>query len=145
MDKGHGHTKGHGATADGLGPAENYSARAHPEYVVLDIGEEFGALIVHTSAEMHGIEVEISPAERDASRTHKEVLERSMNGRPAYTAVFDKLSEGEYTLWVNDIARARQVTIKGGEIGEVDWTTPGMTRGWAGSSSVIEPGDPEAS
>jgi hypothetical protein len=99
--------------------AENYSARA---------------LIVHTDAEMHGTEVEISPAERDHSRTHKDVLERSINGRAAYTAVFDRLTQGEYTLWVGDMARARKVMITGGEIAELDWTTaPGTTRGLATS------------
>jgi hypothetical protein len=121
----------HGSGSDHA-HAENYTARAHPEYVVLDIGEHFGALIVHTDAEMHGTEVEISPAERDDSRTHKDVLERSINGQAAYTAVFDKLTQGEYTLWVGDVARARKVRITGGEIAELDWTTaPGTTRGLA--------------
>lgn len=38
-----------------------YADRPHPEYVVLDIGGECGALILHTDPEMHGVEVEISP------------------------------------------------------------------------------------
>ena len=78
---------------------------------------------MHTGAEMHGVEIEISLADRDDGRTHKEVLERSINGRPAYTAVFDKLAEGRYTLWIDDVARAREVPIAGGEIAELDWTT----------------------
>jgi hypothetical protein len=126
----------HGSGGDNA-HAENYSARAHPEYIVLDIGGHFGALIVHTDAEMHGTEVEISPAERDHSRTHKDVLERSINGRAAYTAVFDRLTQGQYTLWVDDVARAREVTINGGEIAELDWTTaPRATRGLAASGGL---------
>jgi hypothetical protein len=101
---------------------ESYAARAHPEYIVLDIGEEFGALIVHADAELHGVEVEISPAGRDESRSHKEVLERTINGRPAFTAVFDKLEQGRYTLWTDGVPRARAVPITGGEIAELDWT-----------------------
>lgn len=66
-----------------------YADRPHPEYVVLDIGDRLGALIIHTDAELHGVEVEISPAGHDGRRSHKEVLERSMNGRPAYTAAFE--------------------------------------------------------
>ena len=33
---------------------EDYAARAHPETVVLDIGEDYGALIIHSEASMHG-------------------------------------------------------------------------------------------
>lgn len=101
---------------------EDYAARAHPETVVLDIGGEYGALIIHADPELHGTEIEISPAGRDRSRSHKEVLERSIAGRPAFTAVFDKITQGRYTLWVDDVARARGVRIAGGEIAELDWT-----------------------
>jgi hypothetical protein len=106
-------------------PAENYSARPHPEFVVLDIGEDVGALIVHTDGDMHGMEVEISPAGDDARRSHKDVLERSINGRPAFTAVFDGLKAGAYTLWTGGDARTRDVIIEGGEIAELDWSARG--------------------
>jgi hypothetical protein len=110
----HGH--GHGASE------ESHAARRHPEHVVLDIGEDIGALIVHTGAAMHGVEVEISATGHDDERTHKDVLEREINGRPAYTAVFDKLSEGPYTLWVDDVARARDVVVTGAAVAELDWS-----------------------
>jgi hypothetical protein len=102
--------------------AENYSARAHPEHVVLDIGGDVGALIINTHAGMHGLEVEISATGQDDCRTHKDVLEREINGRPAYTAVFDKLQEGTYTLWVDDFARAREVLVSGACVAELDWS-----------------------
>jgi hypothetical protein len=102
-------------------PHEHYSARKHPEFVVLDIGDDLGALIVHADPEMHGVEVEISPALRDEVRSHKEVLERSIDGRPAFTAVFDGLETGNYTLWVDGQARARDVVIEGGAVAELDW------------------------
>ena len=70
---------------------EHYSARPHPEFVVLEIGDELGALIVHTGPDMHGVEIEISPSSEEESRTHKQVLERVTRGLPAYTAVFDRL------------------------------------------------------
>jgi hypothetical protein len=107
------HTHGH----------EAYSARAHPEFVVLEIGGDLGALIVHADPALHGVEVEISPASDDARRSHKEVLERRIAGRPAYTAVFDGLSSGRYTLWVNGRALARGVDVNGCEISELDWRT----------------------
>jgi hypothetical protein len=101
---------------------ENHAARAHPEYVVLDIGAEFGALIVHADAELHGVEVEISRTGEASDRQHKDILERSINGRPVYTAVFDQLEQGRYTLWTHGVPRARRVAVTGGEIAELDWT-----------------------
>jgi hypothetical protein len=100
---------------------EAHAARRHPEYVVLDIGDDVGALIVHADAKLHGVEVEISPAGRDDDRSHKDVLERSIDGRAAYTAVFDQLVAGTYTLWTHGVARTRGVVITGGEIAQVHW------------------------
>ena len=102
-------------------PHESYSGRTHPEFVVLDIGDNVGALIVHTDPDMHGVEVEISAAGKDRDRSHKEVLERSMDGQPAFTAVFDGLDVGTYTLWSSDEAVTRGVEVRGGVITEVDW------------------------
>ena len=100
---------------------EQYAARPHPEFVVLELGEDVGALIVHTDAALHGTEVEISPASDDECRSHKDVLERRLGGEPAFTAVFDGLTEGEYTLWVGGRPRARDVRIAGGAVVELDW------------------------
>jgi hypothetical protein len=102
-------------------PHEHYAGRSHPEFVVLEIGEDLGALIVHTDAHMHGIEVEISPTDDDCARSHKEVLERTVGGRPAFTAVFDRLPGGTYTLWTGGVARTRGVAVAGGEISELSW------------------------
>ena len=117
----HHHDHGHGHNHEARG--ENHAARRHPEHVVLDIGGDIGALIVHTGAHMLGVEVEISATGQDDDRTHKDVLEREINGSPAYTAVFDNIPEGSYTLWVDDVAQAREVIVTGGAIGELDWST----------------------
>jgi hypothetical protein len=98
-----------------------YADRKHPEFVVLDIGGDRGALIVHTGVELHGVEVEISPTGDDDARTHKQVLERSSSGAPDYTLVYESLAAGSYTLWVEDVARAREVEITGGRITQLDW------------------------
>jgi hypothetical protein len=101
---------------------ENHAARRHPEHVVLDLGGDIGALILHTHAEMLGVEVEISATGEDDRRSHKDVLEREISGRPAYTAVFDNVREGTYTLWVDDVARERDVLVSGGVVSELDWS-----------------------
>src|SRR5260221_14525732 len=100
---------------------ELYSARKHPEFVVLEIGEGVGALIVHADREPQGVESEISPAEDDGRRSHKEVLERDAGGKSAYTAVFDQLPAGTYTLWSEGVARVRGVDVAGGQIAELNW------------------------
>lgn len=104
-------------------PHEHYAARSHPEFVVLEIGEGVGALILHTGPEMHGVEVEISPAEDDSRRSHKQVLERFIGGRPAYTAVFDQLPTGRYTLWSDGAPRVRNVVVGAEEIAQLTWPT----------------------
>jgi hypothetical protein len=103
---------------------EIYSGRAHPEFVVLEIGDDVGALIVHAGRETHGLEIEISPADDDGCRSHKEVLERGSGVKPAYTAVFDRLPAGTYTLWSEGVARVRGVSVSGGQIVELDWPAP---------------------
>jgi hypothetical protein len=124
----HDHSHDHDGHSHGAG-AENYSARRHPESVILDIGGEMGALIVHTDADMHGVEVEISATGHDDQRAHKDVLEREINGRPAFTAVFDKVRDGSYTLWVDGLARTRGVIVTGGAVAELDWTAPTLDPG----------------
>jgi hypothetical protein len=126
------HSHGHShEVSEGLSHGaseENHAARRHPEHVVLDIGQDIGALIVHTEAGMLGVEVEISATGQDNRRTHKDVLEREINGGPAYTAVFDKIREGTYTLWVDNVARARDVVVTGGAVAELDWSAEPAAR-----------------
>jgi len=34
---------------------------------------------------------------------------------------YDNLAEGDYTLWIDDVAKARGVRVTGGEIAELEW------------------------
>lgn len=119
MSHGNGsHTHRHG---DQVHVVEEYAARKHPEFVVLDIGDDVGALIVHTDPDMHGVEIEISPVGDDGRRSHKQVLERNIDHHPAFTAVFDGLPAGAYTLWMEGLARARGVIVEASAVAELDW------------------------
>ncbi len=117
---GHDHNHDH---HDHPHPHEEYAARSHPELVVLEIGDDLGAVIVYTDPELHGKEIEISRSGEDARRSHKDVLERRQAGAPSFTAVFDKVEAGAYSLWVDDVARVREVVVAGGTITELDWRT----------------------
>ncbi len=102
---------------------ENHAGRPHPEYVVLELGGDVGALIVYADPELHGSKIEISRQDNDGRRAHKDVLERSLDGRPTYAAVFDLLNQGASTLWLDDTPRSRGVPVAAGRITELDWRT----------------------
>ncbi|MDO9357155.1 MAG: hypothetical protein Q7T55_25880 [Solirubrobacteraceae bacterium] len=98
--------------------------RPHPEPVVLNIGGELGALVVHWNADEIDTPIEISLAGQDAVRSHQHVLERPLGGQTFYAAVFDSIAQGPYTLWVGGEVRAREVVVSGGEVTELHWETP---------------------
>ena len=93
------------------------------QQVVLDLGGGVGALIVHTDPALLGAEVEISPAGDDADRQHKEVLRRALGAATVHVLVYDNLPEGDYTLWIDDLPKARGVHVEGGSVAELDWRT----------------------
>ncbi len=99
---------------------EEYVERVHTEALILNIGQEIGALIVYTRPELCSREIEVSLRGSDARRTHTNVHERQISGRTVFAAVFQELRAGDYTLWRNGQADGT-VTIVGGEVREVDW------------------------
>jgi hypothetical protein len=92
--------------------------RAQP--VVLELGGDIGALIVHTPTELLGAEIEISPAGEDGNRQHKQVLRRLLGREAATVLVYDNLPAGEYTLWFDEAAPLRGVRVEGGRVAELD-------------------------
>jgi hypothetical protein len=97
----------------------DHSTDARPEHVMLDLGQGVGALVLHTGAELHGVEVEISPAGRDGERSHKQVHERPVAGQTLYGAVFESLPAGEYTLWLDDEPLRREVAVTDAVVTEI--------------------------
>jgi hypothetical protein len=96
--------------------------RPHPEPVVLDIGGNVGALVVYAGADLIDTPVELSPTGDDDARSHQHVLERPAPDGTTYAAVFDKITEGSYTLWLHGQPRVRDFTINGARVAEVDWS-----------------------
>jgi hypothetical protein len=103
--------------------SEEPVARPHPEPVVLDIGGKNGALIVYADEALIDTPVEVSPAASVSDRFHQHILERPMPDGTTFAAVFDKITEGKYTLWLHGEPRVRDFEITGGEVAEVDWST----------------------
>jgi hypothetical protein len=99
-----------------LGPSRDGS-------VMLDIGGDIGALVLHTSAEMLGVEIEISPTGDDTHhRSHVAVRERRGNGATRYAAIYPALRAGSYTLWRPDGQPALEVTVTGGAVAQAQWS-----------------------
>lgn len=96
-------------------------ARPHPEPVVLDIGGDIGALIVYAEPDLYDTPIELSPVGADDEKFHQHVLERPMPGKTMYAAVFDKVTQGTYTIWLRGEARIRDFEVTGATVSEVDW------------------------
>jgi hypothetical protein len=97
----------------------HHSKDARAEHVMLDLGPGVGALVLTTGSHLHGAEIEISPRGRDDVRSHKQVHERPVAGRPLYAAVFDRLPAGEYTLWLDGHAFRSGVAVSGGVVTDI--------------------------
>jgi len=102
----------------------DYWTRVHTESVVLDIGDDVGALVLYTLPHLHGREIEVSPLGQDSQRVHTAVLERRANGRTLFAAVYAELREGRYRIWGDDARLPSEVTIEAGRVAEVDWAAP---------------------
>jgi len=103
--------------------AETYDDRGQGGAVVLDIGDDVGALVLYTGEELRGREIEVSPKGRDAWRVHTAIRERQANGRTMFAGVYLALPADDYTIWRDRTTPAGEVTIVGGAVTEADWRT----------------------
>lgn len=91
--------------------------------VVLEIGGDLGALIIHTGPEQDGVEIEVSPVgEAAARRTHAAVRPRHLAGRTVYCAVISPLPAGDYTVWLDAGTAGATVHVPAGGVGEQHWS-----------------------
>jgi hypothetical protein len=67
--------------------------------VLLDIGGDIGALVVHATEALLGTEVEVGPAGAATQRVHAVVHQRCAGGRQIFAAVFPSLAQDGYLLW----------------------------------------------
>jgi len=109
-------THPHGSTGerDQLGPSGDGT-------VMLDIGPGRGALIVHASAAMVGVELEIARTNPGDARSHMAVRKRVGPRGDRYAAIFPSLPVGEYVVYSPDGAAGPVVTVTSGTIAELAW------------------------
>jgi hypothetical protein len=87
--------------------------------VLLDIGGDVGALVVHTADVLDGVEIELSHRGERRAFVHTEVRERRLPEGSVYAGVFPAVVVGEYTLLGLDGRPDQAVTISSGQVTEV--------------------------
>src|SRR5262245_54218971 len=94
-----------------------------PGSVVLDLGNDVGALVLQTPAALLGREIEISPAgaATAAGRTHSLVRERRTAAGTSHAAVYPGLAAGRYIIWRHTDTPAGEATIHGGRVTRFRW------------------------
>lgn len=130
--------------------AANLAENPHAGHgmVMLDIGGDVGAVVLHLPASLEGAEVEIEGADGSSVQTlggghvhphdhdhdhdhdhphrpHVAVVGRPVGDRMDYSAVFPTLTEGSYALFVPGAASPVLVDVRGGEVTEADWSGDG--------------------
>lgn len=102
--------------------------------VLLDIGDDIGALVVTVPADMDGVEVEIRPAHghghahhdghdhHHRHHPHVAVVTRPTPSGEVPSLVFPEVAEGRYGLYLKETEDLRLlVSIVGGEVTTAEW------------------------
>jgi hypothetical protein len=109
----------------------------HPEQapeaagtVIVDIGEDVGAAVIHTPAELTGAEIEIRAAGTEWDGAHTGVWERRGPGIIATAAVFGSLPAGCYELRIKGHPGTEHpalIVVEGARVTQVTWAGGGLT------------------
>lgn len=113
-------THQHAAVSHGHPVTSHAAGATGPGSVVLELGGDVGVLVLHTPAELHGREIEISPV-TGGRRTHSMVRERVTPAGTSYAAVYPGVPAGQYTVWRDSATPAGTVTITGGHAATFHW------------------------
>jgi hypothetical protein len=89
--------------------------------VVLNIGAGIGAIVIHTPGSLHGAEIEVSPVDDPARRTHAAVRARYVRSGVCWSEVIDSLPEGRYVIWRDPVTPLAEVDVHGGMVAEYTW------------------------
>ncbi len=90
----------------------------------LDVSKNKGVLLVKTKKNLRGATIHLCRGfdlVNLKSYAASNVVERRLEGRTAFVAIFHSLEPGNYTVHVNSWKREAKVTIYAGHITEIDW------------------------
>lgn len=87
--------------------------------VVLDIGGDVGALVVHATENLCGHEVELAHPGETTPFVHTDVRERQLPDGSVYAGVFPELAVGSYRLLGRNGHAHQDVTVASGTVTEI--------------------------
>ena len=112
----HAHDTPHAHVHDAPHEHAPEQAPENVDNLILDIGADTGALIIHAAANRDQAEIEISPAGSDQTRAHNIVRRREAGSGAVYAAVFPALTAGDYVVWRDAATPAGTVVVHGGRV-----------------------------
>ena len=115
MNAGHAHEHAHGHVHEPTLPPSGHGT------VMLDIGDDVGALVVHTQAAFAGMEIELARRGQTNAFVHTEVRERRLPDGSVHAGVFPAVVAGDFTLLGAGGRPSCDVTISAGGVTEVHW------------------------
>jgi hypothetical protein len=83
--------------------------------VILDIGGDIGALVLRTTSELFGHEINLVPDDASTPQVHSAVRERRALDGSSFAAVYPQLKEGAYTIE----GSTQCLAVQGGQIVDV--------------------------
>jgi hypothetical protein len=110
-----------GPSPPGEQPYEGPAPRSGPpDALVLDIGDEIGALVLYADESCLGSEVDITADGAPRSHdTHTMIRRRRATGRDVVAGVYPELAAGTYTVWgLGSTGPIGRVTIVGAQVTE---------------------------
>ena len=112
----HGHPHAEHAHVEAVAPT------APSRAVVINVGEHLGALVLASTEERSGLEVQIHPVDRPEARTHVWVLPREGRDGVVYAAVFPSLVSGDYAILDVDGSIAEVVAVPPNRVTHATWS-----------------------
>lgn len=89
--------------------------------VMINVGSDTGALVLHSSAERAGIEVHVYPMSDPSRRTHVWVLPREGRDGVVYAAIFPSLAIGDWAVLNEDGSVAMVVAVPPNKVTQAEW------------------------
>ncbi len=111
--EGHAHSTGH---THAVAPVEPSRA------VMINVGADTGALVLHSTAERAGVEVHVYPTVDPSRRTHVWVLPREGRDGVVYAAIFPSLAIGEWAVLNDDDSIAMVVAVPPNKVTQANWS-----------------------
>ena len=108
-------------SATGEAPFRDDGPGGAPESLVLDIGDQIGALILYADEACLGREIDLTPAGLPRSHhTHTMIRRRCAVDREFVAGVYPEVAAGTYTVWGTEGMAIADVVITGGRVTEFD-------------------------